>query len=290
MITAEWIIRQFDEWAPQACAEDWDNVGLLIGDAAQPVKKILVALDATEEVINEAISGGFDFIISHHPLVYNPIKRITSVDSTGRKIIALIKNGIGCFCAHTNLDKAIGGVNDCLAEKIGLGNLTPLIYCERSQISASANDKSTLNSAVQKFDAVRGLTEGVDNLGIGRVGFLSEKMTLSQLAEHVKTALNLPSLRYSGDTNKLIKKIGICGGDGSGSRYIDAAIKQNCDVYITGDLRYHCVQEALETGIAFLDITHYGGEIPIVDEIVSRLKNHIEIFPSSIDGQVFTSI
>ncbi|MCL1884979.1 MAG: Nif3-like dinuclear metal center hexameric protein [Defluviitaleaceae bacterium] len=263
MITAEWVIKQFEEWAPASYAEEWDNVGLLVGDSNQPVKKILVALDATEDVINEAVSGGFDFIISHHPLIYNPIKRVNSADSTGQKIITLIKSNIGCYCAHTNLDKANNGVNDCLAEKIGLENLSPLIPepgdCEKP-------------------------------FGLGRVGFLPKELTLSELASHLKLALNLPSIRISGDSSKKIKKVALCGGDGSGSRFIEAAISQNCDAYITGDLRYHVVQEALESGITFLDITHYGGEIPIVDAIVSRLKPHVEIFPSSIYGQVFSSV
>ena len=262
MITAQWIIEQFENWAPETLADDWDNVGLLIGDTAQPVRKILVALDATEAVINEAITGNFDFIITHHPLVYNPIKSITTADSIGRKIIALIKNGIGIYCAHTNLDKAQGGVNDCLAEKLGLKILSPLIPESEHP-----------------------------NIGIGRISQFPEKITLSQLAAHAKAALNLDSIRFSGDPNKPIKKIGICGGDGSGSRYVNAAISQDCDAYITGDLRYHCVQDALESGIGLIDITHYSGEILILQAIVNRLKNNnLEIFPTSIDGQVFKSI
>jgi dinuclear metal center YbgI/SA1388 family protein len=254
---AEFIIKEMEAFAPVSTAEDWDNVGLLVGDASQSVKKILVTLDVTESVIDEAISGGFDFIISHHPLVYNPMKKITTEDSVGRKIIALIKNGIGCFCAHTNLDKAQGGVNDCLAEKIGLENLSSL-----------APEES--------------------NKGIGRVGFLREEKIFSLFAEGVKNKLNLPSVRICGDEKKLVKKIGLCGG--SGERYIDAAIKQGCDAFVTGDLRYHAVQDALESGIVLLDITHYSGEILVLDAIISRFKNHVEIFSSSIDGQVFSTL
>lgn len=264
MITAQWLINQMEEWAPEASAEDWDNIGLIIGDAAQPVKKVLVALDVTEEVMNEALVGGFDFIITHHPLIYNPIKRITSADSTGRKILTMVKNGIGCFCAHTNLDKAVGGVNDCIAEKIGLEEIT-------GEEGNGGTEPSLL-----------------------RFGYLPEEMTLSQLAAFIKTSLALSSIRFSGKWDKNVKKIGLCGGDGSGGRYIEAAIRQKCDVYITGDLRYHCVQEALESGIAFLDITHYGGEILVVPAIVSRLKkaagNAIEILPTSINGQVFNTL
>ncbi|MCL1844227.1 MAG: Nif3-like dinuclear metal center hexameric protein [Defluviitaleaceae bacterium] len=263
MINAEFIIKIMNEWAPENRADEWDNVGLLIGDAGQVVHKILVALDVTEAVVNEAVTGGFDFIISHHPLVYNPIKRVTSADSTGRKMIALIKHGIGCFCAHTNLDKAVGGVNDCLAKKIGISPAEPLIAEE-------------------------------DGFGIGRVGYLNEGIPFLQLVSHVKNALNLKNIRFSGNPEKIVKKIGMCGGDGSSSRYIGAAIEKNCDAYITGDLRYHCVQDALESGIALIDITHYCGEIIVIDAIVSRLQlafgKNVEIFPSSVNGQVFSSM
>ncbi|MCL1862517.1 MAG: Nif3-like dinuclear metal center hexameric protein [Defluviitaleaceae bacterium] len=254
MVTAQWVIEKFNEWAPENTAEAWDNVGLLLGDAAQPVHKILVALDATEDVIKEAVMGGYDFLITHHPIVYSPVKNITTANLTGRKIISLIKNGIGCFCAHTNLDKAEGGINDCLAEKIGLSNATAL------------DEESNL----------------------GRVGELADEITLSYLASRVKTALGLESVRIAGDPEKSIKKIAICGGDGT--KYIDCAISKNCDVYITGDLRYHVVQESIEQNIAFLDITHYAGEIPIVDSIVSRFCEFVEIHASQVDGQVFNSM
>ncbi|MCL2388581.1 MAG: Nif3-like dinuclear metal center hexameric protein [Defluviitaleaceae bacterium] len=297
MVTAEWIVKQFEEWAPTHLAEEWDNVGLLIGDETQPVRKALVALDATEGVIQEAISGGYDFIICHHPLVYNPIKRVTTADSVGRKIIALLKNGIGCFCAHTNLDKAIGGVNDCLAEKIGLQDLTPLIPETTFVIPRFPEDEIQNHIDTSKFPVT--LIKPHSVCGIGRVGELPNELTLTQLAEHVKTVLNLDVIRYSGDAGKIVKKIGICGGDGSGERYVNAAIGQKCDAYITGDLRYHGVQDALESGIGLLDITHYGGEVLVVDAIVSRLRNAadsagfssgktaFEIFPSSICEQVF---
>jgi dinuclear metal center YbgI/SA1388 family protein len=300
MLTAQWIIEQFEEWSPREYAEEWDNVGLLIGDASQPVKKILVALAATESVINEAIAGGFDFIICHHPPVYNPVKRITTDDSTGRRIIALIKNGIGCYCAHTNLDKAVGGVNDCLAGKIGLQNLSPLVAESGLEIPSSSAgtimEASTTEGTITEASTEAGMDLNSAELcraatGIGRVGFLPKKMKFVEFYEGLKNSLGIESIRYCGDAEKIVEKIGVCGGDGSNPRYINAAIAHGCDVYVTGDLRYHCAQDALESGITLVDITHYGGEVFILNEIVSRLrnaaKNSLEIFPSSIDGQVF---
>jgi len=269
-MTAQWIIDEFEKWSPMAYAEEWDNVGLLVGSASWTVKKILVALDVTDAVIHEAITGDFDFIICHHPLIYNPVKRVTDDDSTGRKIVALIKNGIGCYCAHTNLDKAIGGVNDCLAKKIGLQNAVPLIPEECP--------------GADGFPAEAGA-------GIGRVGFLPAKTTLAEFFAELKISLGISAMRFCGDGAKKIEKVGICGGDGSGQRYIDAAVSHGCDAYVTGDLRYHAAQDAVESGLALVDITHYGGEIFVLDEIIARIKNasqnRIEIFASSINGQIF---
>jgi len=263
MKTVGWIIQQMEEWAPISLAEEWDNCGLLIGDPKAPFKKILAALDVTDEVISEAIAGGFDFIISHHPLIYNPVKRVIADDSGGRKILTLIKHGIGCYCAHTNLDKAIGGVNDCLAERLGIENLTPLMEEDSN----------------------------ADPVGIGRVGELPEVMTLSQLASHVKNSLNLPEIRYAGDPIAKIKTVGLCGGDGSGERYLKAAAKKGCEAYITGDLRYHAVQEALELGLNLLDITHYSSEVLIVDAIVRRLSQKgAEIHATRTKGQVLLTM
>jgi dinuclear metal center YbgI/SA1388 family protein len=255
------------------CAEKWDNVGLLVGDGCATVRKILVALDATEAVVAEAIGGGFDFLITHHPLIYNPIKQINAADATGKKIIALIKNNIGCYCAHTNLDKTFGGVNDCLAEKLGLTNISALVP---EEFSGLCHEKS------------------FPPFGFGRIGILPDETTLEKFAVHVKNSLEIPSLRYAGEGSKKIKKVGVCGGNGTGAPYMDAAIKQNCDVYVTGDLRHHCVHEALEHGIALMDVTHYGSEVHVVEAIVSRLKentkNEIEIFASSINAQIFSTI
>jgi len=289
-MTAEKIMQIFEEWAPATLAEEWDNVGLLIGDVSRTINKVLVALDATEAVIDEAVKGGFDFLVVHHPLVYNPVKRITTADSVGKKILALVENKIGCFCAHTNLDKASGGVSDLLAQKIGLHDIAPLIpeSHEVQGLEHNAQDALLLPPVeiAERFSST-------SQIGIGRVGFLLEEKSLTALAADIKAALQLSTVRISGDGDKKIKKIGLCGGDGSGSRYMEAAIAAKCDLYITGDLRYHAVQEALERGIAFVDITHYGGEVLVIDAIVSRLRDAVpglKIFPSSIDAQVFASL
>ena len=255
-----------ETWSPTALAEEWDNVGLLLGDYNTRVNKILVALDITEDVVQEAVSGKYDLIISHHPLIYNPLKNITSASPSGRKILTLLKEGVNVYSAHTNLDKSTGGVNDCLFERLGLEN-----------------------SAI--------LLEEGEGIGLGRVGMLPNPMNLSELVLHVKNSLNLPNIRFAGDANAVIRKVGLCGGDASGERFIKAAYELGCEAYLTGDLRYHTTQEALEMGIQLIDMTHYTSEIFVVDAIVGYLRSvlsgrgyDVDIQATAINGQVFDSM
>jgi len=263
-VLAARLVEKLENWAPLHWAEDWDNVGLLLGDEAGRVRKVLVALDATQAVVNEAVAGGYDFLICHHPPIHDPLKKITAANPLGRKIMALLHAGIGLYCMHTNLDKASGGVNDCLFERLGLQEASPLI--------------DSHNNCP----------------GLGLVGVLPEAMTLTDFALHAKKALALSHIRYVGDGDKKIQKLGICGGDASHSRYWMAAREKNCDAFVTGDLRYHGSLDAFETGMALVDITHYAGEIWIVDAIAGRLRHEaaqdgldIIIEASKIDGQIF---
>ena len=267
MTTTQWLITEMETWAPLSHAESYDNVGLLIGDATNPVKKILVALDATDAVIKEAILGQYNCIITHHPLIRDPLKSITAACAAGRKIISLIRHGICLYTAHTNLDKAPGGVGDCLVKKIFDEKPAPALVKE-------------------PFG---------DYIGFGRVVILKEETTLGELLSRVKTALGLEHIRYSGDLSAKIKKVGLCGG--SGMSFWQAAKAENCDAYITGDVRHHDALNALDAGLNLIDITHYSGENLIVNAIVSRLREKaasdgldIEITAASADGQPFYTL
>jgi dinuclear metal center YbgI/SA1388 family protein len=278
--TAGWVIEQMETWASLDLAEEWDNVGLLIGDELQPVKKILVALDLTDDVLNEAITNDCDFVICHHPPLFTPINRIVATDSVGRKIIGLIRNGIGLYCAHTNLDKATGGVNDCLAKALHFATCGALINENKNEPIEPPNESSA-------------------DVGFGRVVHFDEPIRLIELVEHVKKSLNLPTIRYAGDSETLVTTVGLCAGSASDPRFLEAAKKQGCQAYITGDLRYHVVQGALDMGLSLIDVTHYSGEVLVVPAIAKYLRNKIEtekikseilIFESSVDGQVFKAL
>jgi len=263
MVTLQWLIDKMQAWAPENTAEDFDNVGLLLGDRTKPVKKVLVALDATDAVIQEAIENNFDAIITHHPLTYQPLKKITACDPIGRKLLTLAKNNISLYAAHTNLDKAHGGVNDVLASILEIENCAPM--------AADKNDNS---------------------IGIGRIGELPNEKTLAQLAEYVKEKLALPNIRYSGNLSAKIKKIALCGGSGMG--FWQAARDADCDVYITGDVKYSDALQVLDCGMTILDITHYSGENIIVEAIVKKLNAcainegmDVAFTATDINGQIF---
>ena len=266
--TASWLIDRMEAWAPLHWAESWDNVGLLLGDVnTLPVRKVLVALDVTEAVVDEVVSGGYDFLICHHPLIHDPIRKITSETPQGRKLLVLLSRGVRLYCAHTNLDKAPGGVNDCLFEKLGLQGPTVL------------------------------MEEGGESPGIGLVGQLERPMRLGDFAAYVKKALDLAQVRFSGDADVMVKTVGLCGGDASGPIFWKAALEKNCRVFITGDLRFHSTQDAWEAGIAMVDVSHYGGEKWIIDAIVKKLRKEakatgrdILIEATKTNGQIFSQV
>ncbi|MCL2364666.1 MAG: Nif3-like dinuclear metal center hexameric protein [Defluviitaleaceae bacterium] len=277
-VTCEWLINELETWAPTCWAEDWDNVGLLLGDATRAVRKVLVALDATDAVVREAIAGGYDFLLTHHPLIHDPLKKITAATPQGRKILALMQTGINLYASHTNLDKAAGDVNDCLFAKIDA--------CETH--AGGIFDKITRTP----------LIDGIcDTPGLGLVAALHTPMTLQDFIAHLKRALQLTDIRYSGDPSAMICKAGLCGGDASHPRYWGAALAQDCDVFITGDMRYHNAQDAVEAGINLIDITHYAGEALIIDAITTRLRDaathdniNLNIHATQNNGQVLHSI
>ncbi|MGL4790591.1 MAG: Nif3-like dinuclear metal center hexameric protein [Anaerotignaceae bacterium] len=249
------LVEKFEDLAPKSLAQQWDNVGLLVGDSEQEIKKVLVALDATEEVIQEAKALGADAIVTHHPLLFSAIKKITTKTPTGNKIIELVKNNICHIALHTNLDIATGGTNDKLSQIIGLTNIQPL-----------------------------------NESALGRIGELETEITLEEFAKNFKGKLEMDTIRVVGELNKPIKKIGLCTG--SGVDFMADAKEKGADLYITGDLRYHESQKALDMGIALIDATHYASENIIVPTIGNFIESNtdLQVVLSQVDGQVFKNL
>ena len=221
--------------APDYLAESYDNVGLLVEGENDKIENVLVALDVDASIAEEAISKNCSLIVSHHPLIFKPISRISKDDA----VSMLIKNDISLYSMHTNFDALKGGLCDAL-----------------------------LNKIAHTEDDVFPLSDGEST--IGRIAELKEEMTLLKFAENVKSALGLDFLRIVGEKDRKIKKIAICGG-GGGDLVYDAYHK-GADLYISGDFKYHHARFAFETGMALVEISHYDAEILFVDEIKEKLE------------------
>jgi len=223
------IIKFLEEKFPPNLAYDWDNVGLQIGDVNQEVKNMMTALEATTAVIDEAVEKNVDFIITHHPFIFSAFKSIDFTTPKGKNIQKLIKNDIVIYSVHTNYDIAPGGMNDVLAEKIGLQNVKPFAMVD-------------------------------DVHGLGRIGELESEMSLAELGGHIKhdwlqdEVCDIKTVQC--DRGGCIKKVAVIGG--IGGKYIQEAKARGADVLITGDVTYHTAVDAMEIGLNMLDVGHYA--------------------------------
>lgn len=260
------IIEKLRRLAPENLAQPWDNVGLQIGSMNNAVKKILLALDVTQGVIDEAIQNKADMIVTHHPLIFTPLKKITKDDPKEESIYKLIQNNINVYVMHTNLDSTSGGTNDVLGAKIGIFNSSPLVM--------HGNE-----------------LESGQEVGLGRIGNI-ETTTIKELSYKLKEALEIHAIRVVGDLNKKVSKIAICTG--SGMSFLQNAIGK-ADVYITGDIKFHEAQEAILHGIGLIDVGHYASENIVMPSIKSYLnefanRNNLEVIVSKIDDEPFITI
>lgn len=246
MIILEDIINLLKVRFPEDLKEDWDNVGLMTGDSCREVNKVLLCLDVTSDTVTEAEEFGADLIISHHPLIFSPLKKVTEDGGTGSMLIQLIKHDIAVYSMHTNFDKADGGMNDILAERLGLVNV-------RKYTDEELTDK---NGKV------------TDN--IGRVGSLELPMTLDDFADFIKASLDCRSMKIFGNGEESVQTVALCTG--SGGSMIPAAYNSGADVYVSGDLGHHHAQEASETGLNLIDAGHFETENIICEFLYDLLS------------------
>ncbi len=235
------VIDKLNTLAPPELAYDWDNVGLLCGSDEREVTGILLTLDLDVNVVLEAKEKGANLIVGHHPILFEPLKKVTDKTPDGKILMALIENGISYFAAHTNLDIVENGLNDLMAKKLGLKD-----------------------TKILDFTA--------DSTGIGRTGEL-EPITLKDLAEKTKTVFNAGKVRICGDENAVITKISVCTG--GGASFIDAALKEGADVLITGDFKYNQMRDSVALGLNIIDIGHYNTEIICCKIFDDFLKNSL---------------
>jgi len=255
------IIEEMNRIAPPELAEEGDKIGFMVGDAERFAERVLVALDATENVINEAIEKEAELIITHHPFIYKPVSKICTDDALGRKTLKLIENKMAVFSAHTNLDAADGGVNDTMCSLLGLDHVEKMIY-----------ESGTY---------------------IGRCGLLPQELTVGELAEKLKNLLKCEFVRICGDVNDKVEKVGMCCGGGAHPAFYKEAKQAECGCFITGDARYHDLCEAKDIDMNVIDATHYATETPVLKTLIEKLKSvfegrGVDFILSAVEGQVFT--
>lgn len=223
----------FDEKIPASLSCEWDNDGLMVcRDPEQEVKKVLVALDATEKVVEIALVEGYDLILTHHPLIFSPLSHVETTDPVAKKVIALLNGGVSVMSFHTRLDAVEGGVNDLLAVKFGLRD-------------------------VHSF--------GQNGETIGRIGKLPAPMTLDEFAKTVKETLGASSVAYAG--TRAVETVALLGGGGSDD--VDAAREAGADTFLTGELKYHQLNEAPERGMNLVAAGHFDTEKHICKKLAS---------------------
>ncbi len=255
------IIKIMEEFAPINLKEDFDNVGLMVGDKEKEVKKILLSLDCTLEVIEEAKEKDIDLIITHHPLLFRKPSSITTDTLTGKKIIELIKNDISLYSSHTNLDSASGGLNETIVNILG--------YESKELIEVNRNARN-------------------ENEGLGRIIKLDKEISLDDLVKQVKEKLNINALKIVKASEK-VKKIAVING--SGSSFFDMAYKKGADCIITGDTTYHFASDYKEMGVSIIDTGHFLSEWIVFLEVINKLKdklNEVEIIISKNSNDPYT--
>lgn len=240
------VIQVIEAAYPREAALDFDNVGLLAGRTEKEVKKVYLALDATDTVIDHAAETGADMLITHHPLIFSPLKKVTDEDFVSRRVIKLIGHDISYYAMHTNYD--VLGMAP-LAEKV-LG----------------IRDARVLE--------VTGEDEGGEQ-GIGRIGKLEKIMTLEECCVFVKHRLNLGSLKVFGDMKRKVHTIAVCPG--SGKSVIKTAIEKGADVLVAGDIGHHEGLDAAEQGLAIIDAGHYGTEYIFIDDMKQFLERKLPV-------------
>ena len=244
MSTVKQIHDALFDFAPASMKMEWDNVGLLCGHMDREVTKVLVALDPMPDVIDEAKQIGAELIVTHHPLIFQPIKSVSDQTYDGKNLLALIESGIAAINLHTNLDCAPGGVNDVLAGKLGLRDVHVL--------------------------APEGTDEKGREWGLIRYGYVNQ-MTALDFADEVAEKLGCVGLRFA-DGGRPVHKVAV-GGGSCGSEISDV-LAAGCDTLVTADLKYNQLQEAGHRGINLIDAGHFETENPVCEVLLCILREN----------------
>ncbi|MGL5824314.1 MAG: Nif3-like dinuclear metal center hexameric protein [Nocardioides sp.] len=262
------LLHQLDEWYPPHTAAQWDAVGLVWGDLAAPVAKVMFAVDPAPAVVAEAVAWGADLVVVHHPLFLKPVHSMAGTTPKGRIVAALANARCALFTAHTNADEAIGGVSESLALALGLDELRPIVPTVGDLLPGAIRSADT--------DGIGPAHVGTGRIGTGRIGTVTPTI-LSQFAETVAAALPATAggVRVAGARDRLVHRVAVCGG--SGDFLLDQLISEDVDVYLTSDLRHHRAAEFLDhEGPALIDVAHWAAEWTWLPVVAARLSAAFE--------------
>lgn len=243
------LYQAVDEAWPFELAEEWDRVGLVLGNANSQVRRVLLVVDVTEATVHQAVDGNYDAILAHHPLLFHGVTELSESSSKGSMIAQLIRADCALIAAHTNADSSQAGVAQVFAEKLALQNVVPLVPSARSA-----------------------------TIGIGRAGMLAEPLSLRAFAEKIGNFLpqTVTGVRVAGDSARLVQSVAVCPG--AGDSLLEHPLVLNADVYVTADLRHHPVSEFRELAsrrapdTALIDVSHWGSEWLWLDHAAQILR------------------
>lgn len=261
MPTVQDISNFLEDFAPVSLAEEWDNVGLLVGNPAEPVQRVMTCLTITPASAEEAVAREAGMIITHHPLPFRPLKQLTTQQTGSRLLLQLIENKIAVYSPHTAFDSAAAGINQQLAEGLELQSIQPLLPQQ----------------------------DHPGELGAGRHGHLETPAALQVIAERLQAFLGLPGLQVVGEPDQLINRIAVACG--SAGQFLEVAKKQGCDLLVTGETNFHTCLEAKANQVALLLPGHYASERFAVEELANTLTSTfpgLEIWASESESDPIT--
>ncbi len=253
MSTIRSIADLLEAHFPSRLAEEWDNVGLLIGDPDRPVRRIMTCLTITRDSADEALSRSADLIVTHHPLLFRPVSRLTTESPEGRLIYSLIDGNVAVYSPHTAFDSAAAGINQQLAEGLGLTNIRPLV-------------------------------PGEMELGGGRFGQLESILPFDEVAGRIKEFLGVSQLQVVGPPEHPVHLIAVACG--SGGEFLDAADAADCDLLVTGEARFHTCLAAESLDMTLILAGHYASERFALDWLAGWLAKQLpdlEIWASAAE-------
>lgn len=272
-VTVGLVAQLIEKIAPKAWAEEWDNVGLLVGSGAKRIQRVLLTLDCTSDVVDEAKECGAQLIVAHHPIIFRPLKNLREDNAAAQVPLKLLQNGIAYYAAHTNLDQSILSSSRILGE---------LLELEKIELLERVYGVNPINDGLERGYGVYGYLKQPKKLGVLWKDFLDKLIQQGVYSQ----AYKLTGIRLAGALDSDVRKIAIVNG--SGGRFVSKALFKGADLLITGDVDHHAVLDALEGGLAVGDLGHFLSEAPMLRAIYDYLSAEkslqgIEIHVSSVN-------